>query len=132
MQALIRELGYKDFEQLIELILSRSGWERISKQSGGVQEGIDLDVEIPAISERAFIQVKSAADQKTLDQYIRRFLRQKDTYSRMIFAVHSPKGPLRASQKNVHIWTGDDIARLVVRLGLGESVLKMRGHFRVR
>jgi len=128
MKNLIRSLGHKDFEQLVELILARSGWERISRETGGVQEGIDLDVQNPAMDERAFVQVKSTADQKTPDQYIRRFQRQKETYSRLIFAVHSPKGRLRARQKNVHIWSGDEISYLVVRLGLGDLVLRMRGH----
>jgi hypothetical protein len=132
MRDLISDLGDKDFEQLVELILIRSGWERISKESGGVQEGIDLDVENAAAGERAFVQVKSTADQKILDQYVRRFKAQRKTYNRMIFAVHSPKGRLRVSQQNVRVWGGEQIAQLVVRLGLGERVEKMRGHLERR
>ena len=41
----------------------------------------------------------------------------------MIFAVHSPKGTLKTPEyEPVRVWTGEWIARLVVRHGLGDWV----------
>jgi hypothetical protein len=124
---LIASLSPKDFEHLIDMILIRSGWDRVSTL-GKMQEGIDLDVENPAINERAFVQVKSTAGQSELDDYLKRFYARRELYGRMIFAVHSPRGELKApADPAVRIWTGHETARLVVRLGLGERVEQMRG-----
>lgn len=120
--ALIKHLSWKDFEQLIDHIFTRSGWARISTL-GKTREGLDLAVENVAIGEKAYVQVKSVAGQKILDNYVGRFKQERDRYDRMIFAVHSPEGILTTPPDlPVHVWKGDEIAGFVVRLGLGEWV----------
>jgi hypothetical protein len=119
---LVVRLREKDFEILIDLILSRTGWARLAKL-GGATEGIDVEVENISSDEIAFVQVKSTATQAVLDDYVSRFNARRDRYHRMIFAVHSPKGILTPPvDQFVSIWTGKDIARRVVKLGLGEWV----------
>ena len=83
-----------------------------------------VEAENPAVGEIAFVQVKSSANQRTLDDYVERFNQRRDFYARMIFAVHSPKGTLTvpADEAAVQLWTADRVARLAVRLGLGEWV----------
>lgn len=121
---LIVRLRPKDFEVLVDLILARSGWTRVAKL-GGVTEGIDVEVENAAIDEIAFVQVKSQAGQGTLDDYVGRFRARRDHYDRMIFAVHSPTGPLVAPEgEPVQVWDGPKAAELVVRLGLSDWVAK--------
>jgi hypothetical protein len=119
---LVARLRPKDFEVLIDLILARTGWARLGKV-GGPTEGIDIEVENAAFDEIAFVQVKSSATQAVLDDYVSRFKDRRDRYHRMIFAVHSPKGTLTVPVgQSVSIWTGKDIARRVVKLGLGDWV----------
>jgi hypothetical protein len=120
---LIKRLSPKDFEQLIDYILSRTGWTRISTL-GKNREGIDVEAENLTVGEIAFVQVKSSASQSVLEDYIERFRRRRDFYARMIFAVHSPSGKLTAptDMPEVQVWTGERVAQLVVRLGLGEWV----------
>ena len=119
---MIKQLSWPDFEQLVDHILTRTGWARISTV-GKTREGIDIAVENPALGERAFVQIKSAADQMVLNRYIKRFELERERYMRMIFAVHSPRSKLTTPPNlSVHVWTGDEIARLVVRTGLGEWV----------
>jgi hypothetical protein len=91
---------------------------------GGTREGIDVEAENPTADEIAFVQVKSSADQKVLNDYVERFNKRRDRYARMIFAVHSPSGKLTppADLAAVQLWTGERVAQLVVRLGLGEWV----------
>jgi len=118
----IQRLTPQDFEQLVDLVLVRSGWVRVSAL-GGVLEGIDLEVKNAAADETAFVQVKSTADQSVLDDYVRRFRGRRELYSRLIVAVHTPKGELRTSASEpIQVWTGRHMARLAVRLGLGEWV----------
>ncbi|MFY9725214.1 MAG: restriction endonuclease [Bryobacteraceae bacterium] len=119
----VKRLSPKDFELLIDLILGRTGWARISTL-GQTREGIDIEAENLTADEIAFVQVKGSATQGVLDDYVERFKERSDFYTRMIFAVHSPNGELTppADLPAVQLWTGDRVAELVVRLGLGEWV----------
>lgn len=120
--AMVKRLSWKDFEQLIDHILTRTGWARISTL-GKTREGIDIEAENLAAGEIAFVQVKSSANQKVLDDYVSRFRDRRELYARMIFAVHSPSGSLDPpDDMPVQVWTGQHISGLVVRLGLGEWV----------
>lgn len=124
MARLVARLGPRDFEVLVDLILSRTGWTRIARL-GGVTEGIDVEVENSAIDEIAFVQVKARAGRRVLDDYIARFAERRQRYARMIFAVHSPEVPLMAPEGlPVQVWDGDRVSKLVVRLGLGDWVAK--------
>lgn len=122
MEKIVRRLSWQDFEQLIDLILVRTGWARISTL-GKTLKGIDLEVENRTADEIAFGQVKAAATQKVLNGYVEQFNNQRDRYARMIFAVHSPSGKLRApADLPVRLWTCDRVAEFVVHAGLGEWV----------
>jgi hypothetical protein len=117
--ALIGQLRDKDFELLIDLILSRDGWARVGPLAGSMAD-IDTEVENRSMGEIAFVQVKSSADQATLNDYVARFREQRDRYARMIFAVHKTSGPLVAPPTEpIQVWTGEKIAQLVVAFGLG-------------
>jgi len=119
---LISRLGPKDFEVLVDLILSRTGWVRLATV-GRTRADIDIEVENDSLGEIAFVQVKSSASQVTLDDYVARFNDQSDRYGRMIFAVHSPRGNLKPPEGHpIQVWAGDKIAELVVKHGLGDWV----------
>jgi hypothetical protein len=121
---LVARLHPKDFELLVELILARTGWTRLAK-IGGATEGVDVEVENATSGEIAFVQVKSAASQAVLDDYVARFAERRERYARMIFAVHSPRGKLKAPPEvPVQVWEGARISQLVVALGLGDWVAR--------
>lgn len=122
LETLIGHLRDKDFELLIDMVLARDGWARTSAL-GGSGADIDIEVENRSAGEIAFVQIKSQADQSELENYVDRFQRQRDRYSRLIFAVHTPRGQLRApAGEPVYIWDRSRIADLGVRLGLGEWI----------
>lgn len=90
---------------------------------GKTQEGIDAEAENPTAGEIAFVQVKSSATQEVLNDHVERFIQRRDRYARMIYAVHSPSGKLKVpTDIPVQLWTGERVAELVVRLGLGKWV----------
>lgn len=64
---LIRRLGPRDFEVLVELIFGSSGWRRIDS-TGGTGKLLDLDLELPSTGERAFVQVKAKTTQSEFEQ----------------------------------------------------------------
>ena len=88
---MIRGLHSIDFETLTDLIFARSGWQR-SIRVGGTMADIDLDMEQPTNGERAFVQVKSQANQSVPEDYIDRF--RANGYDRFFFVCHSAQGSL--------------------------------------
>jgi hypothetical protein len=117
----IGSLHWADFESLVDLIFVRSGWQRLSRL-GGIQKDLDLELEQPTTRERAFVQIKSQAGQGELNAYLAKFSR--GTWDRMFFVCHSPRGVLRASKRNVHVWTGEALAASAVRAGLYDWVIQ--------
>lgn len=114
---LIATLHWRDFELLVDLIFARSGWQRIS-EVGGTQKDTDLRLLQPTTGDRAFVQVKSKADQDVLDKSIARFQATGD-FSHMFFVCHSPNPRLTAPpMPNVHLWVGSSIAAAAVGVGL--------------
>ncbi|MCA1471257.1 hypothetical protein I6F09_25675 [Bradyrhizobium sp. IC3195] len=117
-------LHWADFETLVDIIFARSGWNRVSVL-GGTKKLVDLELEHAVINERAAVQVKSAASQKTLDAYIRR-MDATEQFDRFFFICHSPKGALSApdDRSDIHVWTGRELCSTIMRLGLHDWVME--------
>jgi hypothetical protein len=117
-------LHWKDFETLIDIIFARSGWHRVSPL-GGTQKTVDLEIEQPTTDEKAAVQVKSTATQKTLDEYVER-VDDAERFDRFFFVCHSPKGEIipPSDRGDVHIWAGRDLAAIVLKMGLLDWVLE--------
>lgn len=122
---MIAELHWADFEVLADLILARSGWQRVSVL-GETMADIDLVIEQPTLGERATVQVKSRASQSILQNHIRHF--QRSGEKRTFFICHSPDGALSTEHvPGVHLWTGDDLASVAVKSGLFEWLIDRVG-----
>jgi hypothetical protein len=55
---MIRQLDWRDFETLVDLIFARGGWQR-SSVLGKDQADVDLILTQPTIGETAWVQIKS-------------------------------------------------------------------------
>jgi hypothetical protein len=123
----IQRLGPKDFEILIDLIVSRAGWQRIT-DVGGTQKDTDLDVVIPITNESCAIQVKAAAGKREFEEYKARFANSQ-SYTRGYFVVHTPKVDLKKLQGEIRaddflqLWLPHDVARLTLQYGLAQWVI---------
>jgi hypothetical protein len=118
----IGSLHWADFETLVDLVFARNGWNRASAL-GGITKDVDLELENAMTAERAFVQVKSVADQSVFDDYIERFDRA-GTYQRMFFVCHSTKTKLAVPERNdIHLWEGERLASIVLKSGLFDWVL---------
>jgi hypothetical protein len=125
-ERLITGLHWADFETLVDMILARGGWHRISALGGSMKDA-DLIVEQPVTQETALVQVKSAATQSVLDDYIGRF-DETGKYSRLIFVCHSPRGALEApNREDVIIWARSSLADTAVRHGLIDWLIGRAG-----
>jgi len=125
-EALIAGLHWADFETLIDMILARGGWNRMSAL-GGTMKDVDLIVEQATTGETAMVQVKSAASQTALDDYIRRF-DEVGEFSWLIFACHSPRGTLAAPERDdVIVWARSSLAETAVRNGFVDWLIARAG-----
>ncbi len=124
LPALIRKLGWKDFELLCDLIFTQAGWQRVSSV-GTTQKTIDLELLSPVSGCRAAVQVKSQADLKTFRSYEERF-EEMDQYDEVYFAVHTSSKDLAAheSASRVVLLTAERLAKLVVSTGLAEWLIR--------
>jgi hypothetical protein len=116
----IQLLHPKDFELLVELIFSASGWRRVSVL-GGNQKDTDLDLELPTTGERALVQVKSSTTQAEFDRYAE-LLQNPDTpYSRLFYAFHT--GCVSSSNATITLLNPERIAAMTANAGLTKWVL---------
>ncbi|OPY94244.1 hypothetical protein A5906_14935 [Bradyrhizobium sacchari] len=116
-------LHWADFETLVDIIFARSGWNQVSVL-GGTKKLVDLELEHAVINERAAVQAKSSASQKTLDAYIRR-MDATEQFDRFFFICHSPKRALTPDDRaDVHVWTGRELGSTIMRLGLHDWVME--------
>jgi hypothetical protein len=120
----ISSLHWADFETLVDVIFARSGWHRASA-IGGTQKLFDLTLEQPTTAERAAVQVKSAAGQKILEEFVSQS-DESGIFDRLFFICHSPRGQLISppDRGDVHVWAGRGLAATALRLGLADWIIE--------
>ena len=114
MQDLMKLLGPRDFETLVDLVFSTSGWRRLGVV-GKTQKTLDLDLILPSTGERAFVQVKSKTTSAELAEYVAK-LEEHGPYDRMFYIFHS--GEADTDDERVTVIGPEKIAELVVDAGL--------------
>ena len=111
---LMRLLGPRGFETLVDLVFSTSGWRRLGIV-GKTQKTLDLDLMLPSTGERAFVQVKSKTTSAELSEYVSA-LDEHDPYDRMFYVFHS--GEASTDDERVTVVGPEKLAELVLDAGL--------------
>lgn len=110
---LLKLLGPGDFELLVDLVFTTSGWRRLG-EVGKAQKTKDLDLILPSTNERAFVQVKSKTTSDQLAQYVAKIA--DGPYERMFYVFHSGKAD--TDDPRVTVIGPEKLAELVVNAGL--------------
>ncbi len=113
-QELMKLLGPRDFETLVDLVFSTSGWRRLGIV-GKTQKTLDLDIVLPSTGERAFVQVKFKTTSAELAEYVGK-LEDHGPYDRMFYVFHS--GEAATDDERVSVIGPERLAELVVDAGL--------------
>ena len=121
---LMRRLLPRDFELLVDLVFSTSGWRRVG-EVGGAQATLDIELFLPSTQERAFVQVKSQTTPAQLMEYIARLEERADLYSRMFYVYHSGD-PGTLNHDRVTVIGPEQLARLVLDAGLTGWLIEKR------
>lgn len=126
LEELIRGLWWHDFELLVDLVFAKSGWQRISVL-GKTEKAIDLDLEAPVTDRRAFVQVKSQASVKILNDSIAEFQNMAQ-YDEFYFVVHTADrlADYLSADPRVHVIDVARLAQLVVGAGLVTWLINKR------
>ena len=114
--ALMRLLTWQDFELLVDLMFSASGWRRVGVV-GRAQKSVDLELILPTTGERAFVQIKSQASNAGLRDYAARF-DQADLYDRMFFVWHTGTIGTDKTSDTITLVGPERLARMVLDAGL--------------
>ena len=124
LNVLIKNLQWKDFETLIDLIFRQAGWQRVS-ETGKTQKTLDLELLAPVTGERAIVQIKSQSDLKQFLFYQNKFATMSD-YDKFFYVVHSANKNLSEYENDSEtiLYFGDKIADLTISSGLLEWVIK--------
>jgi hypothetical protein len=117
---LMRLLGPRDFETLVDLVFTSSGWRRLGVV-GKTQKMLDLDITLPSTGERAFVQVKSKTSSAELAEYVAQ-LDSNGLYDKMFYVFHS--GEAEANDDRVSIIGPDRLAELVLDAGLTSWLIR--------
>lgn len=119
---LIEHLHPKDFELLVDLLFSTSGWRRLDV-TGEMLKLVDIVIELPTTSEKAYVQVKSAAKKEDIQEHVQ-YLRNSGGFSRLFFVFHSGSvAHFGEYGDNVHLIGGEKLAQMVVNAGLTSWVI---------
>lgn len=109
-------LTWQDFELLVDLIFSTSGWRRTGSL-GRTQKTVDIELELPTTGERAFVQVKSVADHSVFSEYLSLF-QSSDSYDRMFFVWHKGTLSEELREKGVTMIGPKKLSELILETGL--------------
>jgi hypothetical protein len=114
VRQLMRLLGPGDFETLVDLVFTTTGWRRLGPV-GKTQKTLDLDLVLPTTGERAFVQVKSKTTSAEVADYVAR-LDDLESYDRMFFVFHS--GEAESDDERVTLIGPEKLSEMVVEAGL--------------
>ncbi len=114
VQAMMKLLTWQDFEILVGLVFSTSGWRR-QGAIGKTQEFLDLDLTLPSTGERACVQIKSETTSAQLAEYVEK-LGDAGKFDKMFYVYHT--GDAITDDKRVAVIGSQKLAELVFDAGL--------------
>lgn len=117
---LLRLLEPRDFELLVDLVFTASGWRRLGVV-GRTQKTLDLDLILPSTGERAFVQVKSRATSQELAEYLAA-MDQAGPFDRMFFVYHT--GAISTDDGRAIVIGPDRLSEMVVEAGLTSWLIR--------
>jgi len=112
---LMRLLTWRDFELLVELVFSTSGWRRVT-EVGRTQKTVDFELSLPTTDERAFVQVKSQATNADFRKCRDGF--EAGNYHRMFFVWHTGEVENENQNKAIRLVGPEQLATMVLDAGL--------------
>ncbi|MGE5475529.1 MAG: hypothetical protein ACM3Q1_02655 [Bacteroidales bacterium] len=112
---MLRLLTPKDFELLVDLVFSGSGWRRLGVV-GGTEKTVDMELVLPTTGEKAFVQCKSTAKQAEFNEEYLEAFADMTQFGRMFYVFHT--GKITCAHPGVTIIGPEQFAAMVFDAGL--------------
>ncbi len=112
---MIRLLPPQDFERLVYLVFTGSGWRRHGVV-GRTQNTVGMELRLPMSNESAVVQVRPNADQASFDEVYLNTFNDMGAINRMFFVCHT--GSVECSDERVTLIGPDKLPRMVLDAGL--------------
>jgi hypothetical protein len=119
---LMEKLLPRDFETLVDLVFTSSGWRR-QGIVGGPQKMLDLDIILPSTGERAFVQVKSKTDSAELAKYTAQ-LDDRGPFDKMFFVFHSSTGNVESDDDRVVVIGPEKLSEMILDACLANWLIR--------
>lgn len=120
----LKQLHWKDFETLIDLVFRHAGWRRISVV-GETMKYVDLELEEPITGDLYQVQIKSSASLQDFNSYKKDF--SKKNFRKLYFVVHSPERSLENynsdSLKDVELLLSHRLSEMIADAGLSNWLM---------
>jgi hypothetical protein len=112
---MLRKLTPKDFELLVSLVFSGSGWRRLGVV-GKTEKTVDMELILPSTGEYAFVQVKSKASQTEFDEEYVEAFEGMSQFGRMFYVYHT--GEISCDKQGVTVIGPTRFSEMVLDAGL--------------
>lgn len=120
----IRHLHWRDFEILVDLVFTQSGWRRRTPV-GETLKDVDMELVDPLTGDIYQVQVKAEAGLSDFTRYAKNV--SQDACRKFYFVVHSPSAELAkhdpSEDEQVELFTPRRTAEMVTNLGLVEWLM---------
>ena len=107
----IQMLNDHDFEILVDMLLTKSGWLRVG-ECGGTQKAIDMEYLIPVDNKQVYVQVKSVISDKVCKEALKMISNEladktNNITCYLVFHTIEPNTSIPTEYKNLRVKTLD-------------------------
>jgi len=118
----VSNIDWPDFQDLVHLIMARSGWQRTS-WIGGARTEPDLEFIVPGIGVRAYVCLRPEGDQRDLDDFVARHT-PPHSHIDLYFICQNPIGTVDTDfPERVEVWPKAALANGAIKNGLYEWLI---------
>lgn len=116
-----RDLKPSEFEVLIDLIFTNSGWKR-DGELGGTLKFADVTLRLPSTGETAAVQVKTKTSRREAEEYIQRDYRSQG-FDKFFYVYHSGDVIKPKDDDNYFVWGLDEVVEKAIDAGLSQWII---------
>jgi len=120
---LVRNLTWRDFEILVDMVFSSGGWRRLGVV-GKTEKDIDLELEQPVTKELVMVQVKAKCGADVIRSVSKR-IEGMEHYKRVFIVTHSFSGslPVEGIDERLEIIDIERLSPLILDAGLSDWLI---------
>lgn len=129
LSEVVKGLTWRDFELLIDLIFSASGWVKTSSV-GGVQKYYDLELFNKVTGLKACVQVKTGTNLSQFREYTECRIAEGEYYDYIFYVYHTADRDLTDCDYNknkIIVWDLNRVAKEAINAGLIDWIVEKRG-----